>query len=131
MCLAEMGHPAFRWVSDEAGWAPRLVSQSGYDCGLSWDEAHRIMERAVARGLMRRPLEVPRNMGIDEKTIAKGHRYVTLVNDLDHGHVIEVAEDRTTTSVTQCLGKFSMNDLANNAERLRDARPCLRGEGKP
>ena len=79
---------------------------------LSWDEAHHIMERAVARGLMRRPHEVPRHMGIDEKAIAKGHRYVTLVNDLDHGHVIEVAEDRTTTSVTQCLGKFSMNDLA-------------------
>jgi transposase len=80
--------------------------------GLSWDEVHHIMERAVARGLMRRPHEVPRHMGIDEKAIAKGHRYVTLVNDLDHGHVIEVAEDRTTTSVTQCLGKFSMNDLA-------------------
>jgi transposase len=80
--------------------------------GLSWDEAHHIMVRAVARGLMRRPHEVPRHMGIDEKAIAKGHRYVTLVNDLDHGHVIEVAEDRTTTSVTQCLGKFSMNDLA-------------------
>jgi transposase len=80
--------------------------------GLSWDEAHHIMERAVARGLMRRPHEVPRHMGIDEKAIAKGHRYVTLVNDLDHGHVIEVAEDRTTASVTQCLGKFSMNDLA-------------------
>jgi transposase len=80
--------------------------------GLSWDEAHHIMERAVARGLMRRPHEVPRHMGIDEKAIAKGHRYVTLVNDLDHGHVIEVAEDRTNASVTQCLGKFSMNDLA-------------------
>jgi transposase len=80
--------------------------------GLSWDEAHHIMERAVARGLMRRPQDVPRHMGIDEKAIAKGQRYVTLVNDLDHGHVIEVAEDRTTESLTRCLGKFSMNDLA-------------------
>jgi transposase len=80
--------------------------------GLTWDEAHHIMERAVARGLMRRPHEVPRHMGIDEKAIAKGHRYVTLVNDLDGGHVIEVAEDRTTHSLTQCLGRFSMNDLA-------------------
>lgn len=80
--------------------------------GLSWDEAHHIMERAVARGLMRRGHEVPRHMGIDEKAIAKGHRYVTLANDLDHGHVIEVAEDRTTASLRQCLGKFSRNDLA-------------------
>jgi transposase len=70
------------------------------------------MERAVARGLMRRPHEVPRYMGIDEKAIAKGHRYVTLVNDLDHGHVLDVAEDRTSESLTRCLGRFSMNDLA-------------------
>jgi len=80
--------------------------------GLSWDEAHHIIERAVARGLMRRPHAAPRHMGIDEKAIAKGHRYVTLVNDLDHGHVIDVAEDRTTESLTRCLGRFSMNDLA-------------------
>lgn len=80
--------------------------------GLSWDEAHHIMERAVARGLLRRPHEVPRHMGIDEKAIAKGHRYVTLVNDLDHGHVIDVAEDRTSDSLTRCLGKYSINDLA-------------------
>lgn len=80
--------------------------------GLSWDEAHHIMERAVARGLMRRPHAVPRYMGVDEKAIAKGHRYVTMVCDLEHAHVIEVAEDRTTESLTRCLGRFSMNDLA-------------------
>jgi transposase len=50
--------------------------------GLSWDEAHHIMERSVARGLARRTHAVPRHMSIDEKAIAKGHRYVTLVNDL-------------------------------------------------
>jgi len=80
--------------------------------GLSWDEAHHLMERAVARGLARRPHAAPRHMGIDEKAIAKGHRYVTMVCDLDEGHVLEVAEDRTAASLTQCLGQFSMNDLA-------------------
>lgn len=80
--------------------------------GLSWDEAHHIMDRAVQRGLRRRAHVVPRHMGIDEKAIAKGHRYATLVTDLDHGHVIEVAEDRTSDSLTRCLGQFSMNDLA-------------------
>lgn len=80
--------------------------------GISWDEAHHIMERAVARGLARRSHTVPRHLGIDEKAISKGHHYVTVVNDLEHGHVIEVAEERTGASLTRCLGQFSLDDLA-------------------
>jgi transposase len=79
---------------------------------ITWDEAHGIMQRAVARGLLRRPHAVPTVMGVDEKAIAKGHRYATLVNDLERGIVIEVAEDRTKQSLLQCLGCFSINDLS-------------------
>lgn len=81
--------------------------------GISWDEAHHIMERAVARGLARRPHEVPRHLGIDEKSLAKGQRYATMVCDLDRGHVIELAEDRTKESVRHCLGRYSIDDLAH------------------
>jgi transposase len=47
---------------------------------ISWDEAHHIMERAVARGLARRPHAVPKQLGVDEKSLAKGQRYATIVN---------------------------------------------------
>jgi transposase len=80
--------------------------------GISWDEAHLLKARAVARGLARRPHEVPRLMGVDEKAIAKGQRYVTMVCDLEEGHVIEIAEDRTKQSLLSCLGRFSLDDLA-------------------
>jgi transposase len=40
--------------------------------GITWDEAHGIMERAVERGLARREHRVPEYVGIDEKAIAKG-----------------------------------------------------------
>lgn len=79
---------------------------------ISWDEAHHIMQRAVARGLLRRDVQVPERIGIDEKALAKGHRYATLVNDLDRGVVVEVAEGRTKESLYACLGRFSMNDLS-------------------
>jgi transposase len=79
---------------------------------ISWDEAHHLMERAVARGLARRPHKVPRQLGVDEKSLAKGQRYATMVCDLEHGHVIELAEDRTKDSLLRCLGRFSINDLA-------------------
>lgn len=78
---------------------------------ISWDEAHHIMERAVARGLARRPHAVPKQLGVDEKSLAKGQRYATMVCDLEHGHVIELAEDRTKDSLLRCLGRYSINDL--------------------
>ena len=79
---------------------------------ISWDEAHHIMERAVARGMARRPHRVPKVLGIDEKSLAKGQRYATMVCDLEHGHVLDLAEDRTKESVLRCLGRYSINDLS-------------------
>jgi transposase len=59
---------------------------------LSWDEIHGIMERAVKRGLKRRQSEPLPHLGVDEKAFRKGHRYLTLVNDLKRGRVLYVAE---------------------------------------
>ena len=60
--------------------------------GLSWDEIHGIMERAVERGLRRRSAELVPLLGVDEKSFRRGHRYVTLVNDLKRSRVLYVAE---------------------------------------
>lgn len=67
--------------------------------GLSWDEIHGIMNRAVTRGLSRRKAEAVAKLGIDEKAFSKGHKYFTLVNDLERGRVLYVAEDRTRASL--------------------------------
>jgi transposase len=67
--------------------------------GLSWEEIHGIMERAVERGLERRRAEKVAQIGIDEKAFRKGHRYVTLVNDVVGSRVLYVAEDRERSSL--------------------------------
>jgi len=67
--------------------------------GLSWDEIHGIMERAVARGLARRRAEPVTYIGVDEKAFRKGHHYLTLVNDLERGCVLYVAEERKQSSL--------------------------------
>jgi transposase len=67
--------------------------------GLSWDEIHGIMQRAVRRGLARRAAEPIPRLGVDEKAFRKGHRYVTIVTDLDHGCVLYVAKDRQQSSL--------------------------------
>lgn len=66
---------------------------------LSWDEIHGIMERAVERGLGRREAEEIAYLGVDEKAFRKGHKYLTLVNDLSGSRVLYVAEDREQKSL--------------------------------
>lgn len=91
---------------------------------ITWDEAHAIQARAVARGLARRPHVVPRQLGVDEKAIAPGQRYATVLSDLEHGHVIELAEDRTKASVLACVGQFSLNELAKVESIAMDMWPA-------
>ena len=67
--------------------------------GLSWDEIHGIMERAVERGLARRQAEKIPYLGVDEKAFRKGHKYLTLVNDLSRNRVLYVTEDREQRSL--------------------------------
>jgi transposase len=66
---------------------------------LSWDEIHAVQDRAVKRGLQRRKASQIRYLGVDEKAYKTGHSYLTLVNDLEKGHVLFVAEDREEKSL--------------------------------
>ena len=79
------------------------ASQSAVDerLGLSWDEVHGIMDRAVRRGLPRRKAKASAHLGVDEKSFTRGHHYFTLVNDLDRGRVLFVGEHRTTETLDE------------------------------
>jgi transposase len=66
---------------------------------ITWDEAWGIMSRAVARGRARKVAEPIRYIGVDEKAFRKGHRYHTIVCDLERSTVEFVAEERRTDSL--------------------------------
>jgi transposase len=81
-------------------WLKHASQQAvGERLQLSWDEIHGIMERAVKRGLARRQAEEIPQLGVDEKAFRKGHKYLTLVNDLKRNRVLYVAEDREQRSL--------------------------------
>ena len=61
---------------------------------LNWHQINEIKKRAVERGLKRREDTVMQHMGIDEKSFRKGHRYVSVLTDLDGSRIIEVASGR-------------------------------------
>ena len=72
--------------------------------GLNWLALNQIMQRAVRRGLNRREAEAMRYLGIDEKSFKAGHHYITAMNDLVKGRVLEVVEHRTTEASKQLAG---------------------------
>jgi transposase len=67
--------------------------------GLTWDQIHGIMQRAVKRGLARRKVDELPHLGIDEKAFRRGHKYATIVVDIWRGRVLHVAEGRSEESL--------------------------------
>lgn len=80
---------------------------------ISWEEARGIMERAVERGLARRRVEAVRYLGVDEKAIRKGHRYVTVLTDLEGRRILEVTPERTKDSLIEALKALDSQQIAN------------------
>jgi transposase len=79
---------------------------------ISWDQAWHLMERAVLRGRAAKGAALPRQIGIDEKAIAKGHRYMTLVCDLEAATVEYIGEERTEESLAAYFTAFTQEQRA-------------------
>jgi transposase len=78
---------------------------------LHWDEVRGVMSRAVARGLHRKQERVIPSIRIDEKAFKKGHKYMTVVCDLEKATVEHVAEDRTAESLKAFWRGLSLEQL--------------------
>jgi len=73
------------------------------------------MTRAVLRGQLAKEFALPEHIGVDEKAFAKGHRYATLVCDLDQGTVQYVGEERKQESLATYFAAFTEQDCAHVA----------------
>jgi len=94
------------WLQDSP------ISAIAENFNLSWDEVDGIMQRAVRRGLSRRKLEPVKNMGIDETSYQKGHKYVTVILDKDRDGVIDVLDDRKAETLETWLKTQKTSDLS-------------------
>ena len=85
-----------------ARWAQRLSWQEGADVfWVSWEKVYRAVESVVTYGLAHRDLSNISAIGVDEVAYAKGHRYVTLVYQLDGAsrRLLHISEGRTARSL--------------------------------
>lgn len=73
---------------------------------LSWREADGIMQRAVDRGLARRPTVTTPVLGVDEKSF-QGREFVTVVCDLDDGRVLHIADGRGSEALASCYAAMT------------------------
>lgn len=77
------------------------VSAAATLLGLGWDAVHRIMQRAVERGLSTRELDEIQTLGIDEKSFGRGHDYVSVMTDSEQSRVLEVVPGRTEEAANE------------------------------
>jgi transposase len=91
-----------------ARWA-RLLSwwQVAAVFGVSWESVYRAVEHVVAYGLKHRDLSGIEAIGVDEVARAKGHKYLTLVYQLNGPcrRLLHISEGR---SIKGFLGFFHM-----------------------
>lgn len=66
---------------------------------ITWDEAWAIMLRAVERGKLVKKARVVPTIGVDEKAVAKGQKYITLVCDVERATVEYIGNNRTTETL--------------------------------
>ena len=83
-------------------WARRLSWQKTAEAfAVSWDCVQTAVQWIVSWGLAHRDLSGVTAIGVDEVAYAKGHRYATLVYQLDEGcrRLLHVSEGRTAKSL--------------------------------
>ncbi len=81
---------------------------------ISWDQAFRIMDRAVERGVTRRAFTDPlKHVGVDEKSFGKGQSYGSLLTDLDEQRVLEVVQGRKRANADALWAKLPAEQRAS------------------
>ena len=98
---------SYRWFL--ARWAKRLSWQeTARVFGTTWEHVFRSVKYAVSWGLKHRDLEGIEALGVDEIQWRRGHKYLTLVYqiDADCRRLLWVGKDRTTKTFLRFFRMF-------------------------
>jgi transposase len=99
-----------------AGWAKRLSwSEVALTFWTTWDKVAESVKMAVGWGLANRDLSGVKAIGVDEIQWRKGHKYLTLVYQIDEGakRLLWVGKDRTIETIE---GFFEMFGAERSAK---------------
>ncbi|MBD5641358.1 MAG: ISL3 family transposase [Desulfovibrio sp.] len=83
--------------------------------GISWDCVKDIVKSRLLRRFSKVSFKGVRDLGIDEISVRKGHKYLTVVMDLERGNVIYVGDGKGADALNgfwKRLGKYAKNIMA-------------------
>ena len=66
---------------------------------ISWDEVKYIDQKYLTKKYRKPPWKKLRKIGVDEIALKKGHKYLTVVVNLDTGQIVYVGKDRKKESL--------------------------------
>jgi transposase len=98
-----------------AQWARKLSwKETAESFGSSWDTVYRAVKMLVEYGLAHRNLDEIEAIGVDEVQYGKGHKYITVVYQLDAGvrRLIYVGKNRTTKTFLRFFFEFGKERTA-------------------
>lgn len=98
-----------------AQWARKLSwKETARSFSTSWDTVYRSVKVIVAYGLAHRNLEGIEAIGVDEIQYGKGHKYLTVVYQLDAGlrRLLYVGKERTTKTLLRIFFEFGKERTA-------------------
>jgi transposase len=100
-----------RWTKALGRYVVELLKHSTVQdvarhLGMSWDTVKDIHARALRSKFKRKRIKHVEYLGVDEIAVRKGHRYLTVVVDLDSGEVVWVREGREIASVEPFLKRL-------------------------
>ena len=92
-----------------AQWARKLSwKETARSFGTCWDTVYRSVKIVVAYGLAHRNLDGIEAIGVDEIQYGKGHKYLTVVYQIDAGmrRLLYVGKERTTKTLLKIFFEF-------------------------
>lgn len=98
-----------------AQWARKLSwKEVARSFGSSWDTVYRSVKMVVAYGLAHRNLGGIEAIGVDEIQYGKGHKYLTVVYQLDAGmrRLLFVGRERTKKTLLRIFHEFGKEHCA-------------------
>jgi transposase len=75
------------------------IQDAARHLGVSWDVIKELQKEDLRRRFSRPPLKDLRRIAIDEIAVKKGHKYLTIVLDLDRGAVVFVGDGKGTEAL--------------------------------
>ncbi len=95
----------FTWdFEEQVGFFAQRTDKTAVETafGIAWRTVGAIIERVVYRRRPKPQLSKLRNIGVDELSYRKGHRYLTLVTDHATGHIVWAQKGKSSDT----LGAF-------------------------